>query len=340
MKYIKWESSLTFQIPLGWRWFLSLGLGLCVSAVYAAPRTNIAESTLTSEGWTQCWSQPFNQKGTPISTVLSNCRGSELLMGCRPIGESTFTVVADAPRADVIYDTGDDLSTTHSANGTEWYFNKNRSWGFANGGDSVNKNTCDTAAAAVDKRMCIHTRTNNIHSGWRCGVTASLNGKSNWESVLFHREDQCAELEAGPDVLNRTVPVNMERFLDYCADESGCRVTLGKKDVNAVSNDWVNLLDPATLVYNKATKRWNVGSPINGNGTDADGVAQHIMGSYPCYFIDGEYTCGDEACNAGSVIKTDDKAQIGLVNWSGGPNTTCVLVIRDDINDLSDKTCE
>ncbi len=148
-------------------------------------------------------------------------------------------------------------------------------------------------------------------------------------------EGPCAEYEAGPDVLNRTVPVNMERFLDYCADESGCRVTLGKKEGNAAPS----VLGSATLVY-KATKHWEVKSPNNQKGTDANGVSQHIMWSYPCYFIDAEYTCGDEACNAGSVIKTDDKAQVGLVKWFDDSNTICVLVIRDDINDLSDKTCE
>jgi len=156
-------------------------------------------------------------------------------------------------------------------------------------------------------------------------------------------EGPCAEYEAGPDVLNRTVPVNMERFLDYCADESGCRVTLGKKEGNTGPKnpiDWVTLLGSATLVYNKATKQWNGGLPIGNEGVDANGIDQRIMGSHPCYFIDAEYTCGDEACDPAQVNKTDDKAQVGLVKWDDPSNTICVLVIHDEKNDLSDKTCE
>jgi len=132
-----------------------------------------------------------------------------------------------------------------------------------------------------------------------------------------------------PSSLNTTVTIDMERFLDFCADESGCSITLGKKEVNAATKDRVILRGPATLVYNQATKHWNVGAPINNNGIDADSGEQHFMGLYPCYFIDAEYTCGDEACNPDHINKTDNKAQVGLVNWHGNPNTVCVLVIRD-----------
>jgi hypothetical protein len=183
--------SLVWQTILGLLLIFSFGMSPAQAWTAVGPQTNIAESTLTSGGWTQCWSGTYDGSAA-ISTVLSNCNGAHLLMGCRPAGNSTFTLLAHAPRADVIFDTGYNTNITHIANGTAWYFHSTnnstyKSWGFALAGDSVLKSTCDTTTSPnSDKRMCMHTINGNIHSGWRCGINTGLDNSQTWERVIFH----------------------------------------------------------------------------------------------------------------------------------------------------------
>jgi len=51
------------------------------------------------------------------------------MLACRPVGTNTYGVLAQAPRADVIFPTPVDTTTVHVANGSAWYFNSNQSWG-------------------------------------------------------------------------------------------------------------------------------------------------------------------------------------------------------------------
>jgi hypothetical protein len=137
-------------------------------------------------GWTQCYSDTYANSGTPLSTILSQCGGTQLLLACRPVGSSTLSLAANAPRADVIFDTGTG-NTTHTANGVEWYFNDSFSWGFAPGGDAVNRDSCDfNVGGQVDAnlRMCWHTNSGGINDGYRCGDN-ELNGGSGWERLIF-----------------------------------------------------------------------------------------------------------------------------------------------------------
>jgi len=146
------------------------------------PQTNVSESSVTGGGWTQCYSDRFNTTLNP-STVLSQCSGDQLMMACRPVGSATLSLLAQSTRADVTFDTGNNLGTTHNSNGTEWYYNVSgkNSWGFAGSGDSVNKNSCDTNGTNPSSRMCIHTNG----GGYRCGATTGLNGSTTWERVFY-----------------------------------------------------------------------------------------------------------------------------------------------------------
>jgi len=120
------------------------------------------------------------------NTILGQqCTGSKLLIGCRPVGATTFTLLAMGERDDVIFDVGIGQAATHEANGVAWYFNSGYSWGFALGGDTVQRNSCDVANTNPQYRMCWHTSGDAISSGYRCGNNYPWN---EYERVIMHAD--------------------------------------------------------------------------------------------------------------------------------------------------------
>ena len=144
-------------------------------------------------GWTQCYSEAYGAIATTSITKLQQaCKGSLLMMACRPKGSATLQLAALAPRADVLFDTGNSPTAVHSANGVAWYFNNSFSWGFAPQGDPVLRNSCDTQDSTIapggvdgDKRLCWHTGGDFVQGGWRCGRNDSLNDSQTFERLMF-----------------------------------------------------------------------------------------------------------------------------------------------------------
>jgi hypothetical protein len=103
------------------------------------PQTNVAEATVTGGGWSECYSDLYDNENLNTATMLSQCSGGQLMLACRPAGSGTLTLLAAAPRADVLFDTGDNNNVTHAANGSGWYYNEGSTdfWGFVRAGDSV-----------------------------------------------------------------------------------------------------------------------------------------------------------------------------------------------------------
>jgi hypothetical protein len=150
------------------------------SATYypSGPQTNV--NTAQLEGWTQCFSGPYGEAGAPLSGILTACHDPLLLLAGGPNGSSTLTVLAAAPRADVIFETGQS-NTPHDANGSGWYFDRNFSWGFAKQGDPINRNDCDVVADRDDPtgpngdlRLCWHTQSDALDGGFRAGTADFL----------------------------------------------------------------------------------------------------------------------------------------------------------------------
>lgn len=162
-----------------------LALPNAASAQSYAPvgvQTNVPVATVTSGGWTECYRDTFDVDGVPIANVSTSCASSQMMMACRPVGSPNLTVLAQAPKTDVMFDTGTG-NVLHVANGVGWYFNNSWSWGFAAVGDVVNRNSCDVVAGG--NRMCIHTSSNNLDGGYRCGATLGLNGDNTWERIFY-----------------------------------------------------------------------------------------------------------------------------------------------------------
>ena len=161
--------------------------GTCQSLAlytFSGVATNVPIAQLV--GWSQCYIDTYANSATALTTILAQCSQAKLLLGCRPTGTSTLVVAANAPRADVIFDTTGDQTTLHQANGVGWYYNTNWSWGFVQGGDPVQKFSCDVLTSPNnDRRMCWHTGGGNINSGYRCGTNTSLNNSNTYERLVF-----------------------------------------------------------------------------------------------------------------------------------------------------------
>jgi len=152
------------------------------------PQTNVMALQVALGGWTVCYTDLFNAGTGVLANILAACNKANLMLACRPTGTNTYSVLAQAPRADVTFNTTTDPTTVHVANGTAWYFSTSKSWGFAKGGDAVNKNSCDTGVATdAEQRLCWHTNATNIVSGHRCGITEFINN-ATYERVILHRD--------------------------------------------------------------------------------------------------------------------------------------------------------
>lgn len=140
----------------------------------------VQENAALPFGWTECWAEPFSGIDTPVADIIAHCQGSLMALGCRPKGSDVFSLLAMAPRADVLFDTNPPTNPAkvHQANGVGWYFNE-YGWGFAPAGDEVILGNCDVVdvkggAPGVDGalRMCVKFHSSPewaTHPGFRCG---------------------------------------------------------------------------------------------------------------------------------------------------------------------------
>ncbi len=100
---------------------------VCESPLYYfpfGPQKNVPETDL--RGWTQCYSDLYNNPldSNSVATILGQCDKDKLLLACRPVGDTRFTLLAAGNRAAVLTDTGAaNNGITTLDNGTGWYFN-------------------------------------------------------------------------------------------------------------------------------------------------------------------------------------------------------------------------
>lgn len=162
---------------------IALGLvGNANAALYmpSGPQTNVAVATVLAGGWTQCYSASM---GTPIgdtgAPILNACQGDHLMMAGRVTGSDTLLVLAAAARLDTIVNTGQ-TSVTHLANGSNWWYSQQWSWGFTAANDTVTNSQCDTSASPTS--MCLHTLSDG---GYRINNITRLNSSTAYEKMFF-----------------------------------------------------------------------------------------------------------------------------------------------------------
>jgi len=163
------------------------GMEALLNYMPVGPQTNVAQARVNLGGWTTCYTELYSASGV-VANILVTCNKANLMLACLPVGTDTYTVLAQAPRADVTFSTPADATTVHVANGTAWYFNTSWSWGFAKAGDAVNKSSCDVGSTDPEQRLCWHTSANNLAGGYRCGISLNLNGSTAWQRVVLHRD--------------------------------------------------------------------------------------------------------------------------------------------------------
>lgn len=161
------------------------------------PQLGVAFATVTSGGWTQCFSQGYGDSGTSVASATSTCTGDLLMMAGSANNSTAIQLLAWAPKADVLFATAQD--TTHNANGVEWYFN-DLSWGFAPNGFGISQQSADVLSApgwadsgdGGNTRLSWHTNGDGsvagtvIDGGWRVGRNIFLNSEpSGFTRYLF-----------------------------------------------------------------------------------------------------------------------------------------------------------
>lgn len=168
---------------------------VAASPVYSpvGPQTNVSIATVIGGGWSECYRAPYGQFGPTVSSAVSGCAGSLMMLAGGVTGSGMLSVLAWAPKLDVMFDTGTS-NTPHNANGAGWYFNDSYSWGFAPLGAMINRNSCDTVAstsfggvnATTPNRLCWHTNGGNMSGGWRVGAVDFLNSEpSGYTKYIF-----------------------------------------------------------------------------------------------------------------------------------------------------------
>jgi hypothetical protein len=149
----------------------------CTGPQIGMPTTKLGD-------WTQCYVGNYGESSLPstdLTTILTACNRTKLMMGCRPMGASSLQLAAMGSRSDVLNPScGDQQNCTNEGNGVGWYFSNDQSWGFAPAGQSVSRNSCDTNGfgdASGPFRMCWHTYANNsLQTGYRCGNDMDYGG--------------------------------------------------------------------------------------------------------------------------------------------------------------------
>jgi hypothetical protein len=174
--------------------------GLAASAASATdylpvgPQENVLEATVLGGGWTECFSGAYGNFGPSVSGILDACGGSKLMLAGRVTGSDTLLLLAQADRADVLFDEGGNVYGEHLANGSEWYFSNSYSWGFAPAGDAVYRVSCDASGvfngdmSGYDQRLCWHTGSDQMNGGWRVGANIWLNGSQDFQKVVYSFE--------------------------------------------------------------------------------------------------------------------------------------------------------
>lgn len=157
----------------------------------SGPQANVSLATVTGGGWTECYSATMSVFiGNKAQNVLNVCSGDYLMMAGRQTGSDTFLALAAALRPDTIIDTGD-TSDTHLANGSNWWFSDDWSWGFTEKNDTVRNFQCDLSNSPLS--MCLHTLSS--FGGYRINDIRGLNDSILYEKVFFvaNRENDVPE---------------------------------------------------------------------------------------------------------------------------------------------------
>ncbi len=153
---------------------------------------SLAAETVAGGDFRECHRSRYTDR-TPLADIRAACDGDVLLLACRPVGSTRYTLAAMGRRDEVLRDVGPGIGDSHAHNGLSWYFDESTSWGFLPAGARVARATCDVDRAdRPEQRLCWHTENDTLAPGYRCGGNF-LNGDAGWERVVLHRPGPLAD---------------------------------------------------------------------------------------------------------------------------------------------------
>jgi opacity protein-like surface antigen len=146
-------------------------------------QTGVSIGTVTGGGWTLCYQETMGTAfGSSASTTLAGCSGDRLMLAGRETGSDTLLVLAQALKVDALFDTGaGNNGVFHNANGSDWFYADNWSWGFKTPGTDLTKLQCDFSSP--NGSMCVHTL--NFVGGYSINEISGLNDDDRYEKLVF-----------------------------------------------------------------------------------------------------------------------------------------------------------
>lgn len=159
-----------------------------VSYLPTGPQTNVNIATVTGGGWTLCYSATMGTPfGSSAATTLAGCTGNRLLLAGRETGSNNLLALAQTTKVDALFDTGaSNNGVFHTADGSDWFYADNYSWGFKPIGESFQKTECDFAPPVIGS-MCVHTLS--FTGGYSINGITGLNGSGTYEKLVFMAND-------------------------------------------------------------------------------------------------------------------------------------------------------
>ena len=221
------------------------------------PQTNVAVSTVTSGGWTLCYSANM-QTGMVKETISDACNeGGYVLYAGRAVNSDTLLLAAAAER-DIAF-TVTATNATNLNNGSYWYFN-DQSIGFSPN-QEIYQNTADicsstsyptgicTIAGDGALRLSLHSSREDL-GGWRIGLLDFLQNVDTHEKLIYVAAESPA-----PMPLVQTSPVTATIDKDVMTCSAG-RYKVGMSEVAISSlryHLYINNELISTVVYDKGS---------------------------------------------------------------------------------------
>jgi hypothetical protein len=234
---------------------------------------SVSIASLEAQGWTVCHEETYADQGVPVASLLAECTGSFMLLGCGATGSGTLTLSAaealtTVTQVDAAFSSDTpDATAHHVANGIGWYFNPDGgatslygSWGFFPAGGGVNRAPCDDSGATDASRLCWKTESGALTAGSRCGTELAPDG--TWSRyVLVHQGEQAPTnpfASAATVAVGSSTPgtISSQEDLDYykfTVAAGGQTIRLQTFDSTGATCDPVDWrVDTFLLVYDSA----------------------------------------------------------------------------------------
>jgi hypothetical protein len=141
---------------------LTISSAFAVDYYPEGPQLNVAVDTVTSGGWELCFSDEFDDIGTPVQNMLDQCTGEYIMLAGKYNNQADIAVLA-AGASTAVFQVQTEFNQKTLNNGTYFYFfpnetvgeDRSQSIGFSLS-EVTDIYTCDVESDQSDYRLCRH----------------------------------------------------------------------------------------------------------------------------------------------------------------------------------------